>query len=350
MLREILSEGNASSMVEEHVREVRAHLARMRRADNLLEAYSLPRNAAGIKPSAELAKAKAAHAKAAEGIIESMEALRTCRETDARTIECGANGIEAEEIFCSACGGFESADGNDILLCDLEGCHHAYHQNCVSPALTTDDLDAHDWFCPVCAATLSLLDAVNEYCGEDWEDVASMFPKLRRRLAGEEVSESEEDEPDDDYVDSDRSSEPAHSGGLSPSSQSDDAASDSESAADSALGPRRPRVDYAALAAEMFGEDDDEDADPNCDQDFAPRRLSPTSSPRPVAAPRRKRSPTATRKSTSPQPRAKRRPGAAAACDGHDGVKTRSPHVRAKGAPPLVAVRSRASRPVRKTS
>lgn len=296
---EILLGDGETTAIAEHASEVRAHLSRMRRADDLLEAYALPRNATGVLPSSELAKARAARDRAVGGIVASMDALAACMAQHGRLGGCEEDGIEAESIFCAACGGYECAPGNDILLCDMAGCEKAYHQACVRPALPDGVLEAEEWFCPVCEALDELLDAVNEYLGQSWGRVADMFPEARRRAAGqagqEERSggEEEEEEADEDYVDSDRSSEPASApdsdgGGedgpaspsekrgassSAPSSESGEGTkgSSEELREEAPLGPRRPRVDYAALAEELFGGQEDEDADPAADTDFTPR-------------------------------------------------------------------------------
>ncbi|KAG8470327.1 hypothetical protein KFE25_008748 [Diacronema lutheri] len=287
--REIVLAGGDTTAIEEHVREVRAHLTRMRRADDLLEAYAIPRNAAGIRPRTELDKARAARAKAVEGIVTGMEALASCTRAHGQ-VHVPIDGILADEIFCSACGGYESAAGNDILLCDLEGCNRAYHQRCIAPAVSELELEADEWFCPVCDAVDALLDSVNEYVGERWGRVEDMFPKERRRMArgGGESDEDEDDEPDEEYVDSERSSEPTpgsesgeddegrasgegSGGDGNGRGEGDETAASGDRQLDEeheALGPRRSRVDYAALAHEMFGDDEDEDADPITDSDF----------------------------------------------------------------------------------
>ena len=58
------------------------------------------------------------------------------------------DGIEAEDIACSACGSFDSTDDNDILLCDYGPCGLAYHQQCMDPPLTSLPPEGQDWLCP----------------------------------------------------------------------------------------------------------------------------------------------------------------------------------------------------------
>ena len=70
--------------------------------------------------------------------------------------------IELEDITCSACGEME-AEGNDILLCDKEGCYRAYHQKCLDPQVDPGNLfDANDWFCWQCDTVTNCLGWVNK--------------------------------------------------------------------------------------------------------------------------------------------------------------------------------------------
>ncbi|KAJ1623344.1 hypothetical protein T492DRAFT_1055644 [Pavlovales sp. CCMP2436] len=270
---EIIVDGEPTAIAE-YISRAQGHLTRMRRADDMLDAYAMPRNASGIQPSAELAKARATRAKAVEGVISTMDELVSFR-TAHKELEYDEEGIDAEEIFCSACHGYESVPSNDIILCDT--CNHSYHQRCIQPPISDEALedDESDWFCPVCVAVATLLDAVNEYSGKDWPDVHSMFPKERR---GPDA-ESSEDEEDDDYVASKSDSEPGDDsdgdkpeGGGSDDEDGEGGGEDGEEEEEAPLGVRSRRVDYAALAQELFGEDEDEDADPAADGDFDPRR------------------------------------------------------------------------------
>lgn len=65
------------------------------------------------------------------------------------------DGIDAAQIFCSACGedGDEDQKG-DIVLCDAQGCDRAFHLRCLDPPLSAEDVpegDA-DWMCHRCGA------------------------------------------------------------------------------------------------------------------------------------------------------------------------------------------------------
>ena len=62
-----------------------------------------------------------------------------------------ASGIEIvpSDAVCEACGDGDDEAGNEILLCDGEGCEAAFHLQCLPVALTQVPLG--DWFCPACA-------------------------------------------------------------------------------------------------------------------------------------------------------------------------------------------------------
>ena len=42
---------------------------------------------------------------------------------------------EEEEEECVACRGTDTHPGNEIMLCDGDGCERAWHQLCLRPAL-----------------------------------------------------------------------------------------------------------------------------------------------------------------------------------------------------------------------
>ena len=54
---------------------------------------------------------------------------------------------EPDEEMCSKCGG-DTAKGNQLLLCDGEGCTRTFHQFCLEPPLAS--VPKGDWFCPKC--------------------------------------------------------------------------------------------------------------------------------------------------------------------------------------------------------
>ena len=66
--------------------------------------------------------------------------------------ESQASSAASLDAVCYACGGAESARGNDIVLCEAVSndgpCGRAYHQRCLAPPLRTIPADA--WHCPRC--------------------------------------------------------------------------------------------------------------------------------------------------------------------------------------------------------
>ena len=42
---------------------------------------------------------------------------------------------EDKEEECAACGGTDTLPGNEIMLCDGDGCDGAWHQLCLRPAV-----------------------------------------------------------------------------------------------------------------------------------------------------------------------------------------------------------------------
>ena len=51
---------------------------------------------------------------------------------------------------CTCCGGGESTEGNEILLCDGLNCANNYHQRCCNPPVAAVPEGA--WLCPSCVA------------------------------------------------------------------------------------------------------------------------------------------------------------------------------------------------------
>ena len=62
-----------------------------------------------------------------------------------------ASGIEIvpSDAVCEACGDGDDEAGNEILLCDGEGCEAAFHLQCLPVVLAQVPLG--DWLCPACA-------------------------------------------------------------------------------------------------------------------------------------------------------------------------------------------------------
>jgi len=56
----------------------------------------------------------------------------------------------APSEVCQACGGDDDEEGNEILLCDGEGCSAAFHMMCLEKPLAM--VPEGDWLCPACCA------------------------------------------------------------------------------------------------------------------------------------------------------------------------------------------------------
>ena len=66
--------------------------------------------------------------------------------------------VDIDQVMCSLCGQPDE-EGNDILLCDHDGCWRAYHQRCCDPP--EESPGEGDWFCRQCQ------------CLDDWYVIIS---------------------------------------------------------------------------------------------------------------------------------------------------------------------------------
>jgi hypothetical protein len=88
--------------------------------------------------------------------------------------------INVEDILCSRCGG-EDAPGNDILLCDMQGCCRAYHQNCLDPPVDPEAVkDDPYWFCWVCDTLNNCIGWLNSKLGSSFNNLDEIFPEVGR--------------------------------------------------------------------------------------------------------------------------------------------------------------------------
>lgn len=53
------------------------------------------------------------------------------------------------DVACEVCAEVDDETGNDILLCDGDGCKAAYHMRCLNPPLSR--VPRKEWLCPACA-------------------------------------------------------------------------------------------------------------------------------------------------------------------------------------------------------
>jgi hypothetical protein len=71
----------------------------------------------------------------AERKVAIMRRLEKLSEMEAHHVRYEP-GTPDEDIPCSMCGEIDSEKDNDILFCDGEGCHRAFHQECLDPPIS----------------------------------------------------------------------------------------------------------------------------------------------------------------------------------------------------------------------
>jgi hypothetical protein len=102
------------------------------------------------------------------------------------------SGVSLDDLQCCVCMVGDSTDENDVLLCDGQNCHRAFHMKCVYPAVTMEQLENEneDWFCPLCTGVSNLMGEMHDLCVgsedadcdgdneslESWENVQDVFP------------------------------------------------------------------------------------------------------------------------------------------------------------------------------
>lgn len=106
--------------------------------------------------------------------------------------------VDLEGVHCSRCGNSDEP-GNDILVCDREGCCRAFHQNCLAPPIdaAVAESESH-WFCWECDTVNECLAWINEACGTSFRGVGDLFveeDEMDRQLRLEGYREEE----DEDY-------------------------------------------------------------------------------------------------------------------------------------------------------
>ena len=73
------------------------------------------------------------------------------------SIDVAARAANAQaDPHCTLCGGGESIEGNEILLCDGQHCVGCYHQKCCTPPVT--EVPEGSWLCSTCVANGNIVD------------------------------------------------------------------------------------------------------------------------------------------------------------------------------------------------
>ena len=91
--------------------------------------------------------------------------------------------IDVNLFICSKCDGDEIV-GNDILICEHEGCYKAYHASCLNPPIPStvnlQDL-SEDWFCWQCESIDNSLNLVNSDMKTNVCNWRMLFPEVEAR-------------------------------------------------------------------------------------------------------------------------------------------------------------------------
>lgn len=122
-----------------------------------------------------------ATATAAKCIQNGCDSKVNCRAVAAKRSNDDDSGVTLDDLQCSICMIGDSSDENDVILCDGQGCHRAFHMKCVYPAVSPKDIEIEDenWFCPICLGLSKLMGEMHALCissegaGDDDEDDCS---------------------------------------------------------------------------------------------------------------------------------------------------------------------------------
>ena len=91
-----------------------------------------------------------------------------CHSNIYSSSDADADEEEIDEVACHACGIDTWVPGNELLLCDGDGCESAYHIRCLAPPL--DEVPEGTWLCPRCAPPA----AAQEQAEEEVEEAEVM--------------------------------------------------------------------------------------------------------------------------------------------------------------------------------
>ncbi|XP_078430296.1 homeodomain-like protein with RING/FYVE/PHD-type zinc finger domain-containing protein [Wolffia australiana] len=193
-------------------KRVRYLLNRMNYEQNLIDAYASEgwrgQSLEKIRPEMELQRAKSEIMRCKlkiRTLFQQLEILISEGKLDESLFDSKGQ-IGSEDIFCAKCKSKDVCTGNDIILCDGI-CDRGFHQNCLNPPLSSEDIPPGDegWLCPACECKLDCIDLINEQRGanlsveDSWEKV---FPEAAFASSDGQRDNLElpsDDSEDDDY-------------------------------------------------------------------------------------------------------------------------------------------------------
>lgn len=196
-------------------KRVKYLLNRMKVEQNLIDAYSAEgwkgQSREKIRPERELLRAKAQIIQFQVGIREAVQQLDCLGQKGSieNSVFDSQGRIYHGDIFCAKCKLQDALVDNDIILCD-GFCNRAFHQLCLEPPLSTEDIPPGDegWLCPVCECKLECLDVVNAYLGtsyrveDHWKTIFAEAVAVANgdgKLIADVEEWPSEDSEDDDY-------------------------------------------------------------------------------------------------------------------------------------------------------
>ncbi|KAL6507840.1 hypothetical protein OROGR_024035 [Orobanche gracilis] len=301
-------------------RRTRYLLVKIKLEQNFIDAYSTEgwkgqrRIREKIKPEKELERAKKQILMYKVGIREALHQLDLLssegRIDDSAVASDGS--IHHDHIVCAKCKLREAFPDDDIILCDGT-CNRAFHQKCLDPPLSTDNIPPGDegWFCKFCKKKMEILEVTNAHLGThfpmdcNWQDVFKEEANLPDD--GNSMLCLEEEWPSDDSEDDDYDPDSIGPSGSDSMSRSESDAYDYSSSflgsLEDGTGVREDRksgsfnnnsldlvgvdsddgevvcrsrqraaVDYIKLYDEMFGKNATENEQISDDEDWGPRK------------------------------------------------------------------------------
>lgn len=271
------TKAGADPLWNQFVKPIVAELTKARLPQALLAAYEgdgwKRSNHEKVRPEKELQGARQRILKIKEKIrgllLELADGEEAKKEIPVKNSSDDSE-IDADDILCAICRqGDDEGEENDIVLCDLEGCNKAFHQKCLQPHITREELDqSDDWFCRRCNCKLNCLNAINDEFETDYDDVHQVF-KSDLEEASKPAASGGRGAWDTHSFSSNTDSEYETQENGDQGSEDDDDDTQSESGEEETLvlnyKRARKRVDYVKLAREL----DDELADDSGDADFS---------------------------------------------------------------------------------